>query len=126
MKRIGSTLLVTWRLQQGMVTCTRQRLNIRRYIAYLGPFTALYRSEILQNWIAKAQELKINIDTGFTLEKCLGDPVMIREWTGPMGLPADRLSVENAILVKRGRRWPLMIDPQTQVTIQGEIIILTA
>jgi len=30
------------------------------------------------------------------------------------GLPSDNLSVENGIIMFGSRRWPLMIDPQTQ------------
>eukprot|EP00698_Gefionella_okellyi_P007648 TRINITY_DN186_c0_g2_i1.p1 TRINITY_DN186_c0_g2~~TRINITY_DN186_c0_g2_i1.p1 ORF type:complete len:2597 (+),score=793.21 TRINITY_DN186_c0_g2_i1:164-7954(+) len=83
------------------------------YIAYIGPFTASYRAVLLNDWITKATEMGIAVDKNFQLERVLCDPVQIREWT-TMGLPADRLSIENAILVTRGRRWPLMIDPQTQ------------
>ena len=30
------------------------------------------------------------------------------------GLPRDPLSVESAVLMSNSRRWPLIIDPQTQ------------
>lgn len=43
----------------------------------------------------------------------LGDDVTIRMWT-VAGLPNDNLSIENGIIMFKSRRWPLMIDPQTQ------------
>lgn len=43
----------------------------------------------------------------------LADPYEIRQWN-ECGLPWDNVSTENAVLVTRGRRWPLMIDPQEQ------------
>ena len=39
--------------------------------------------------------------------------LQVREWQ-INGLPTDRVSTDNAILVTRGKRWPLMIDPQEQ------------
>ncbi len=37
----------------------------------------------------------------------------MRDWR-LWGLPADDVSVDNGILVSKGKRWPLMIDPQGQ------------
>jgi dynein heavy chain len=43
----------------------------------------------------------------------LGDPIKIRNWN-MKGLPLDGFSIENAIILFNSRRWPLMIDPQSQ------------
>jgi dynein heavy chain len=48
----------------------------------------------------------------FNLREVICDPLTIREWESN-GLPGDDLSVENAILVRNGIKWPLMIDPQS-------------
>jgi len=47
------------------------------------------------------------------MEFTLGDPMQIRQWQID-GLPKDQVSTNNAIMVTRGKRWPLMIDPQEQ------------
>jgi dynein heavy chain len=83
-------------------------------ISYYGAFTGPYREELAASWYAKLKdELGIPCADKFSLVTTMGDPVLIREWQ-IFGLPTDSLSTDNAILVKRGRRWPLMIDPQGQ------------
>ncbi|KAI9224248.1 dynein heavy chain and region D6 of dynein motor-domain-containing protein [Blastocladiella britannica] len=82
-------------------------------VAYFGAFTSSYRREMIDLWTSKVVELGIPVAEQLTLADQLGDPVQIREWN-VQGLPADELSTENGILVTRGRRWPLMIDPQGQ------------
>ncbi|CAG5121595.1 unnamed protein product, partial [Candidula unifasciata] len=82
-------------------------------VAYYGAFTASYRQELVQGWTEQCLQLEIPVTEGMTLETVLADPFEIRQWNAD-GLPRDQVSVENAILVTRGRRWPLMIDPQEQ------------
>ena len=82
-------------------------------VAYMGPFTAEYRQALISGWAKHARSIGIDCDLQFSLTRSLGDPVVMRDW-GIWGLPADNLSLENGILVSRGRRWPLMIDPQGQ------------
>jgi dynein heavy chain len=82
-------------------------------VAYYGAFTSTYRQKLVKRWINRCQELEIPILESFNLIDTLSNQVMIREWN-MQGLPSDTLSTENGILVTRGRRWPLMIDPQGQ------------
>jgi dynein heavy chain len=55
----------------------------------------------------------IPFSNDFTIEKQLGDPVVIRDWL-IKGLPADSLSISNGIIATTSKRWPLIIDPQSQ------------
>ena len=50
----------------------------------------------------------------FNFADFLANPSDVRDWN-IQGLPADDFSTENGVTVTRGRRWPLMIDPQGQV-----------
>ncbi|CAM9584472.1 unnamed protein product, partial [Phaeothamnion confervicola] len=43
----------------------------------------------------------------------LAEPTDVRKWN-IQGLPRDDFSTENGVIVTRGGRWPLMIDPQGQ------------
>lgn len=55
----------------------------------------------------------VKITPGVSMRKVLGNDVTIRQWA-VAGLPSDNLSIENGIIMFGSRRWPLMIDPQTQ------------
>ena len=55
----------------------------------------------------------IPFTTNFSFDSFLGKATDIREWN-IQGLPSDEFSSENGLIVTRGRRWPLMIDPQGQ------------
>ncbi|VDN35821.1 unnamed protein product [Dibothriocephalus latus] len=82
-------------------------------IAYLGPFTSVYRDECIREWLQLCTDYKITCSSTFTLTQCLGDPVKIQAWN-IFGLPRDAFSIDNSVIVASARRWPLMIDPQGQ------------
>ncbi|KAJ3395883.1 Dynein heavy chain 1, axonemal [Lobulomyces angularis] len=82
-------------------------------IAYLGPFTAEYRSDLVKDWTGCLLRQKIPHSENTSLWEALGDQVKLREWE-LSGLPKDTLSRDNALVVSNSRRWPLLIDPQGQ------------
>lgn len=59
------------------------------------------------------KELYIEYSDKITMRTVLGNDVTFRQWA-VAGLPSDNLSIENGIIMFGSRRWPLMIDPQTQ------------
>ena len=64
-------------------------------------------------WVSKCLELGIPVSNNFDLQEVLSDPIQIREWN-LFTLPNDSISINNAIIIARSERWPLMIDPQEQ------------
>nr|XP_012232176.1 PREDICTED: dynein heavy chain 7, axonemal-like isoform X1 [Linepithema humile] len=82
-------------------------------VAYLGPFTMPFRVQQIHEWVQLCTKLQVICSQDFQLREILGEPVLIRSWN-IAGLPADAFSVDNGIIVMNARRWPLMIDPQSQ------------
>ncbi|KAJ3068699.1 Dynein heavy chain 6, axonemal [Podochytrium sp. JEL0797] len=82
-------------------------------VAYYGAFTTSYRQDLVIEWMQQCHQFGVPVTDNFSLMEHLVDPALVRDWN-IQGLPADQLSTENGILVTRGRRWPLMIDPQGQ------------
>ncbi|XP_055380729.1 dynein axonemal heavy chain 7-like [Condylostylus longicornis] len=94
-------------------TLTGDILICSGLIAYLGPFTAEFRSQQIENWVKKCLTCSIKCNSNFLFNNVLGEPIMLRTWA-IQGLPAGTFSIENAILIENSRRWPLIIDPQGQ------------
>ncbi|XP_017763577.1 PREDICTED: dynein heavy chain 7, axonemal-like [Eufriesea mexicana] len=82
-------------------------------IAYLGPFTMPLRVRQIAIWVQRCTNLDVICSSDFQLRDILGDPALIRSWN-IFGLPNDAFSVDNGIIIKNARRWPLIIDPQSQ------------
>ncbi|KAI5736725.1 hypothetical protein M8J76_006447 [Diaphorina citri] len=82
-------------------------------VAYLGPFTVAFRQQQVSTWVKEVAACNIVCTKDFQLGAVMGNPVEIRAWN-IFGLPCDSFSIDNGIIIKNSRRWPLMIDPQEQ------------
>jgi hypothetical protein len=82
------------------------------FLSYAGPFNSDFRTILVTDtWLPMVEKLGIPYTKGFDFASFLAKPTDVREWN-LKGLPGDAFSVENGVLVTRGRRWPLMVDPQ--------------
>eukprot|EP01063_Lacrimia_lanifica_P037885 TRINITY_DN7923_c0_g2_i1.p1 TRINITY_DN7923_c0_g2~~TRINITY_DN7923_c0_g2_i1.p1 ORF type:complete len:2747 (+),score=1343.32 TRINITY_DN7923_c0_g2_i1:292-8241(+) len=81
------------------------------FLAYNGYFDDHYRrSVILPKWMKALTDRKIAFKKHLSLQDYLSTTDDRLEWQSN-GLPPDELYVENAIILKRFQRYPLIIDP---------------
>ncbi|KAK2111118.1 Dynein heavy chain 9, axonemal [Saguinus oedipus] len=91
-------------------------LLITAFISYLGFFTKKYRQSLMDGtWRPYLSQLKTPIPVTPTLDplRMLMDDADVAAWQNE-GLPADRMSIENATILINCERWPLIVDPQLQ------------
>ncbi|KAM7067437.1 dynein axonemal heavy chain 9 [Molossus nigricans] len=91
-------------------------LLIAAFISYLGFFTKKYRQSLVDGtWRPYLSQLKVPIPVtpGLDPLRMLTDDADVAAWQNE-GLPADRMSAENATILINCERWPLMVDPQLQ------------
>ncbi|KAK4469213.1 hypothetical protein MN116_006788 [Schistosoma mekongi] len=83
------------------------------FLSYMGPFLSEYREKLIADWLVLIRTENVPVTDPFIFTEFLADPTQVREWN-IQGLPRDTFSIENGVIVTRGNRWPLMIDPQNQ------------
>ena len=84
------------------------------FMSYAGPFPSEYRDALVAKiWLPQVEALGIPASPAFDFALFLANPSDVRDWNID-GLPADAFSTENGVVVTRGNRWPLLIDPQGQ------------
>ncbi|NWR75951.1 DYH9 protein, partial [Centropus unirufus] len=103
-------------LKQQQSTLCGDVLLITAFVSYLGYFTKKYRQDLLDGiWRPYLHQLKVPIPVTPSLDplRMLTDDADVAAWQNE-GLPADRMSTENATILTNCERWPLMVDPQLQ------------
>ena len=84
------------------------------FVSYIGPFNSVFRKDLWANqWLVDLKERQIPITEGIDPLMVLSNDSIQAEWK-TQGLPADRVSLENAAIVCSCSRYPLLIDPQLQ------------
>ena len=79
------------------------------YMTYMGRSNETVRENTLRDWISamKVQD--------YNFRNFLSTETQMLTWKKE-GLPADQLSVENAIMITNTDKTPLIIDPATQAS----------
>ncbi|XP_013412698.1 dynein heavy chain 2, axonemal [Lingula anatina] len=84
------------------------------FLSYMGPFLSEYREAMVtKSWLTEISKLQIPCCADFDFCAFMVKPTQVRDWN-IQGLPNDAFSTENGVIVTRGNRWPLMVDPQGQ------------
>ena len=85
------------------------------FLAYGGFFDQHYREVMWQDWSNHLLEANIKFKPELSLTEYLSTADDRLSWQSK-SLPADNLTTENAIMLKRFNRYPLIIDPTGQAT----------
>lgn len=85
------------------------------FLAYGGFFDQHYREVMWQEWSSHLHEASIKFKPELSLTEYLSTADDRLSWQSK-SLPSDNLTTENAIMLKRFTRYPLIIDPTGQAT----------
>ncbi|CAG10419.1 unnamed protein product, partial [Tetraodon nigroviridis] len=85
------------------------------FITYAGYFEQQMRQNLFTTWSHHLQQANIQFRTDIARTEYLSNADERLRWQAN-SLPADDLCTENAIMLKRFNRYPLIIDPSGQAT----------
>ena len=79
----------------------------------LSAFPKRYRQKCIEKWTKFMSDEGLSCTPEFVFADLFGDSYTIRRWHMNY-LPTDNTSVENALIISRTKRYPLLIDPELQ------------
>jgi len=85
------------------------------FLAYIGYFDQSTRAQLVEQWQDRLRQQHVPTKDGLNLIEYLSTPSDRLEWQANT-LPVDDLATENAIMIARYQRYPLLIDPSGQAT----------
>ncbi|CAK3926358.1 Dynein heavy chain, cytoplasmic [Lecanosticta acicola] len=85
------------------------------FLAYAGLYDQQYRRAMLEDWSLQLSSSGIAFKAQNALSEYLSTADERQQWH-ENALPVDELCTENAIMLKRYNRYPLIIDPSGRVT----------
>ncbi|XP_046751875.1 dynein heavy chain, cytoplasmic isoform X5 [Diprion similis] len=85
------------------------------FLAYAGYFDQHYRQNLFATWCQHLQQANLQFRADIARTEYLSNPDERLRWQAN-ALPTDDLCTENAIMLKRFNRYPLIIDPSGQAT----------
>ena len=101
------------RFNEQMGTLAGDVLLSAAFLAYSGYYDQEYRELLWFRWTAHLEQAGISYKSDLSLVEYLCTPDDRLAWQS-RALPSDDLSIENAIILKRFNRYPLVIDPTGQ------------
>ena len=98
-----------------MSTLIGDSLLAGAFLTYAGAFDHRVRKNLMAEWSESLHSLGIPFRAELEIVPYLSSPSEQMHWKS-CGLPADELALQNAILLERFNRYPLIIDPSGQAT----------
>jgi dynein heavy chain 1 len=85
------------------------------FLAYAGLYDQQYRRAMIEDWSLQLSASGIPFKTQSAMSEYLSTADERQQWH-EHALPVDELCTENAVMLKRYNRYPLIIDPSGRVT----------
>ncbi len=101
--------------QRQLASLVGDSLLAAAFLTYAGAFDHRGRRRLLEGWSDALERLGVPFRADLSPVDFLSRPAQALEWRAH-GLPQDQLCTENALVLSRCHRYPLVVDPAGQAT----------